>query len=515
VFDQDQFWPDAGRYLERVQEFAVGVQNVSSCDSRRDNQAVASAVTGRVVAVRGAVVDVDFTGQALPPVETAMFISAQNGQPILVEVQAHVSDVVVRALALQSTTGVARGTPVHASCRPIEVPVGTSVLGRLLDVAGATRDSRAPLPAGVERRPIHRSAPPLSAQRGASRLFATGIKIIDLLIPLAHGGKAAMFGGAGVGKTVLVMELIHAMAEQHGGISVFAGVGERSREGHEMLSDMQSSGVLPRAVLVYGQMNEPPGARWRVPLTALTIAEYFRDERKQNVLLLMDNVFRFVQAGAEVSGLLGRMPSRVGYQPTLASEVAALQERIASVGEAAVTAIEAVYVPADDFTDPAVTAISSHVDSMVVLSRALAAEGMYPAIDPISSTSILLDPLVVGDEHANIANAVRRVIEHQRELQDVIALLGIEELGIEDRQIVQRARRLQRFLTQPFAVTEAFSGQPGRSVALADTIAGCKAILDGECDNWHESSLYMIGALDEARAKEARSRQAGVAPVAA
>jgi F-type H+-transporting ATPase subunit beta len=317
-----------------------------------------------------------------------------------------------------------------------------------------------------------------------------------------------MFGGAGVGKTVLVMELIHAMAEQHGGISVFAGVGERSREGHEMLSDMRSSGVLPRAVLVYGQMNEPPGARWRVPLTALTVAEYFRDERKQNVLLLMDNVFRFVQAGAEVSGLLGRMPSRVGYQPTLASEVAALQERIASVGEAAVTAIEAVYVPADDFTDPAVTTISSHVDSMVVLSRSLAAEGMYPAVDPIASTSILLDALVVGDDHAAIANAVRRVIERQRELQDVIALLGIEELGAEDRQLVQRARRLQRFLTQPFAVTEAFSGQPGRSVALADTLAGCKAILDGECDDWQESSLYMVGTLDEARDRETRSRQA-------
>jgi F-type H+-transporting ATPase subunit beta len=324
-----------------------------------------------------------------------------------------------------------------------------------------------------------------------------------------------MFGGAGVGKTVLVMELIHAMAEQYGGISVFAGVGERSREGHEMLSDMRGSGVLPRAVLVYGQMNEPPGARWRVPLTALTIAEHFRDERRQNVLLLMDNVFRFVQAGAEVSGLLGRMPSRVGYQPTLASEVAALQERIVSVGDVAVTAIEAVYVPADDFTDPAVTTIASHVDSMVVLSRSLAAEGMYPAIDPIASSSILLDPLVVGATHAQVANEVRRVIEHQRELQDVIALLGIEELGIDDRRIVQRARRLQRFLTQPFAVTEAFSGQPGRSVALMDTIAGCKAILDGECDDWQESSLFMVGTLDEARAKEARSKEAGIAPVAA
>lgn len=467
-----------------------------------------SATAGRVIAVRGAVIDVDFTGQALPAVDTAMFVSMGTGRQVLVEVQAHVSDAVVRALALQATAGIARGMPVHSTGRPIEAPVGTCVLGRLLDVAGSLCDSEGPLPDDVERRAIHRPPPALSAQRGATRLFSTGIKIIDLLTPLAHGGKAAMFGGAGVGKTVLVMELIHAMAEQHGGISVFAGVGERSREGHEMLSDMRSSGVLPRAVLVYGQMNEPPGARWRVPLTALTVAEYFRDERKQNVLLLMDNVFRFVQAGAEVSGLLGRMPSRVGYQPTLASEVAALQERIASVGEAAVTAIEAVYVPADDFTDPAVTTISSHVDSMIVLSRSLAAEGMYPAVDPVASTSILLDALVVGDDHAAIANAVRRVIERQRELQDVIALLGIEELGAEDRQLVRRARRLQRFLTQPFAVTEAFSGQPGRSVALADTLAGCKAILDGECDDWQESSLYMVGTLDEARDREMRSRQA-------
>jgi F-type H+-transporting ATPase subunit beta len=473
-----------------------------------------TVATGRVIAVRGAVVDVDFAGQTLPSVETILWISAQSGS-ILAEVEAHVSETAVRALALQSTAGLARGATVQAGAGPIEVPVGDAVLGRLLDVAGVTRDDGPPLPANVERRPIHRAPPPLAVQRGATRLFETGIKVIDLLTPLAHGGKAAMFGGAGVGKTVLVMELIHAMAEQYGGISVFAGVGERSREGHEMLSDMRSSGVLPRAVLVYGQMNEPPGARWRVPLTALTIAEHFRDERRQNVLLLMDNVFRFVQAGAEVSGLLGRMPSRVGYQPTLASEVAALQERIVSVGEVAVTAIEAVYVPADDFTDPAVTTIASHVDSMVVLSRALAAEGMYPAIDPIASSSILLDPLVVGAAHAAVANEVRRVIEHQRELQDVIALLGIEELGIDDRLVVQRARRLQRFLTQPFAVTEAFSGQPGRTVALADTIAGCKAILDGECDDWQESSLYMVGTLDEARVKEARSKEAGIASVPA
>ena len=382
-----------------------------------------------------------------------------------------------------------------------------AVLGRLLDVTGRVGDGRGDLPADTPRRPIHRKPPSFASQTGASEIFATGIKVIDLLTPMAQGGKAAMFGGAGVGKTVLVMELIHAMVATYEGISVFAGVGERSREGHEMLLDMTNSGVLDRTVLVYGQMNEPPGARWRVPMTALAIAEFVRDEQHRNVLLLMDNVFRFVQAGAEVSGLLGRLPSRVGYQPTLASEVAALQERIASVGGAAVTAIEAVYVPADDFTDPAVTTIAAHVDSMVVLSRAMAAEGMYPAIDPISSSSILLDPLIVGEDHARTAIEVRRAIEHYRELQDVISLLGMEELGTDDRRIVERARRLQRFLTQPFTVTEAFTGVRGRSVPVADTIAGCRAILAGDCDDWRESSLYMVGDLEEARAKEAAAKE--------
>lgn len=388
-------------------------------------------------------------------------------------------------------------------------PVGDAVLGRLLTVVGALGDNGAALPEDTPHWPIHRAPPVLSAQTLTTDLFRTGIKVIDLLTPLAQGGKAAMFGGAGVGKTMLVMELIHAMVAGYQGISVFAGVGERSREGHEMLLDMRESGVLDRTVLVYGQMNEPPGARWRVPMTALTIAEYFRDAQQRNVLLLMDNIFRFVQAGAEVSGLLGRLPSRVGYQPTLASEVAALQERIASVGHAAITAIQAVYVPADDFTDPAVTTIAAHVDSMVVLSRSMATEGMYPAIDPIASSSVLLDPLVVGEEHARVATQVRRMIEHYRELQDVISLLGIEELGAEDRRIVERARRLERFLTQPFTVTEAFTGTPGKSVPIEDTIAGCKAILEGECDQWAESALFMVGTLDEARAKEAAMRDPG------
>ena len=457
---------------------------------------------GTVKAVRGAVVDVAFPAGALPALEDAVIIHDADGAEVLCEVQAHLDPATVRTIALQTTGGLRRGDIVRATGGPVTTPVGDAVLGRLLTVAGALGDAGPPLPADVPRWPIHRAPPAFDASAAQADLFMTGVKVIDLLTPLAQGGKAAMFGGAGVGKPVLVMELIQAMASGYQGISVFAGVGERSREGHEMLLDMGNSGVLARTVLVYGQMNEPPGARWRVPMTALTVAEYFRDAKRQNVLLLMDNVFRFVQAGAEVSGLLGRLPSRVGYQPTLASEVAALEERIARNGPAAITAIQAVYVPADDFTDPAVTTIAAHVDSMIVLSRAMAAEGMYPAIDPIASSSVLLDPAVVGEAHAQVAAEVRRTIEHYRELQDVISLLGVDELGAEDRRIVGRARKLQRFLTQPFVVTEAFSGTPGRSVPLAETIAGCRAILDGVCDDWRESSLFMIGTLDEARARE-------------
>jgi F-type H+-transporting ATPase subunit beta len=457
-------------------------------------------LAGTVTAVRGAVIDVRFGAGQLPGLQEALVVAADP--PLLAEVQQHLDPATVRAIALQSTAGLARGIAVHATGAPITVPVGDAVLGRLLDVTGTVRDRGAALPADTPRWPIHRPPPALAQQTASHDMFETGIKVLDLLVPLAQGGKAAMFGGAGVGKTVLVMELIHAMVARYQGISVFAGVGERSREGHELLHDMAGSGVLPRTVLVYGQMNEPPGARWRVAMTALTMAEYFRDAKHQNVLLLMDNVFRFVQAGSEVSGLLGRLPSRVGYQPTLASEVAALQERIASVAGAAITAIEAVYVPADDFTDPAVTAISSHLDSVIVLSRAMAAEGMYPAVDPLASTSILLDPLVVGAEHYRLAERARETIAHYRDLQDVIALLGVEELGAADRQIVARARRLLRFLTQPFAVTEAFTGTAGRSVPRADTLAGCKAILDGETDDWAESSLYMIGDLAEGRARQ-------------
>jgi F-type H+/Na+-transporting ATPase subunit beta len=462
--------------------------------------------TGKVLAVRGAVVDIGFPIAGLPKLGDALSVDWDQPETLIVEVQAHLDETTVRGVALQATAGLRRGVTVRSTGGPIRVPVGEAVLGRLLDVTGRTRDNGPALPDDLARAPIHKPAPPLSGRSPATAIFETGIKVIDLLAPLPQGGKAAMFGGAGVGKTVVVMELIHAMVQSYDGISVFAGIGERSREGHELLSEMRRSGVLDRSVLVYGQMNEPPGARWRVGLTALTIAEYFRDEKRQNVLLLMDNVFRFVQAGSEVSGLLGRLPSRVGYQPTLATEVAELHERIASVSGASVTAIEAVYVPADDFTDPAVTAISSHLDSLIVLSRSMAAEGMYPAVDPLNSSSVLLDPTVVGEEHYRIAEEVRETVAHYRELQDIISLLGIEELTAPDRLAVARARRLLRFLTQPFSVTEAFTGVPGRSVPLAETLKGCRAILCGECDQLAESSLFMIGAIDEAIAREPRPK---------
>jgi len=472
------------------------------------NEISPSAGKGIILAVRGAVVDVVFEENALPQINSALVVEWDKSTPLILEVHSHLDLVTLRAVAFQSTAGLARGVRVRATGGPVMVPVGTAVLGRLIDVVGNTKDNGAALPNDTPRRSIHARPPLLIAQTGTAEVFETGIKVIDLLTPMAQGGKAAMFGGAGVGKTVLVMELIRAMVEKYEGISVFAGIGERSREGHELLTEMQASGVLERTVLVYGQMNEPPGARWRAAQTALTISEYFRDQKHKNVLLLMDNVFRFVQAGAEVSSLLGRMPSRVGYQPTLATEVAGLQERIASVAGSAVTAIQAVYVPADDFTDPAVTTISSHMDCVIVLSRAQAAEGFYPAIDPLASSSMLLDPLVVGDNHYQIAESVRQALARFRELSDIISLLGVEELGTADRLIVKRARRLQRFLTQPFMVTEAFTGTPGASVSLADTLSGCRAILDGAADDWAEGSLYMVGTLEDARAKEATTKNA-------
>jgi F-type H+-transporting ATPase subunit beta len=462
----------------------------------------------RVTAVRGSVIDIAVPSGELPAINEALEIEWDGPWRLTVEVQSHLDPFSVRTVALQNSTGLRRGVAVRPSGQPLQVPVGEAVLGRVLDALGDPVDDGPPLPADGPRWPIHRAPPALAEQTGTRELFETGIKVIDLLAPMARGGKAAMFGGAGVGKTVLIMELIRTMVETYTGISVFAGIGERSREGHELLLEMRHSGVLDRTVLVFGQMNEPPGARWRVGLSALTIAEYFRDELGQNVLLLMDNVFRFVQAGSEVSGLLGRLPSRVGYQPTLATEIAELQQRIVSIAGATVTAIQAVYVPADDFTDPAVAELFSHLDSAIVLSRQLAAEGMYPAIDPLASTSSLLDPLVVGDAHYRLAEEVRHAIDHYIELQDVIALLGVEELSAADRLIVRRARRLQRFLTQPFLVTEAFTGMAGRTVPLAETLKGCRAILDGLADDWAESSLYMVGTLAEARQKEGDTTRA-------
>jgi F-type H+-transporting ATPase subunit beta len=463
--------------------------------------------SGRVAAVHGSVVDLSFAGGTLPAINEAVAIEWDLGPPLVAEVQQHLGLAMVRAVALAGTAGLARGTPAHALGTPIRAPVGDAVLGRLLNAIGEPTDRGSSLPGEIEHRPIHGPAPALEHQRGNRQIFYTGIKVIDLLAPLIAGGKAAMFGGAGVGKTVLIMELIRTAVERQSGISVFAGIGERSREGHELLLELGQSGVLARTALVFGQMNEPPGARWRAGLTALAIAEHFRDRAHENVLLLIDNVYRLVQAGGEVSGLLGRLPSRVGYQPTLASEIAELEERIAPVAGAAITSIQAVYVPADDFTDPAVAEIFSHLDSSIVLSRHMASEGMYPAIDPLSSTSSLLDPRLVGDAHYRIAQNVRRTIAHYRELQEIIALLGIEELSAADRTTVKRARLLMRFLTQPFMVTVAFTGKPGRAVALDSTLEGCRAILDGEIDDWAETSLYMVGDLEEAREKETSARE--------
>ena len=465
-------------------------------------------LSGQLTAIHGSVVDIRFAEGVLPDINESIAIERDPGMSLIAEVQQHLDSMTVRAVALGNTAGLSRGASARAMGAPIRVPVGDAVLGRLLNAVGEPADRGPGLPAGTPYRPIHASAPALERLGAAQEIFHTGTKVIDLLAPLVKGGKAAMFGGAGVGKTVLIMELIRTTVERHAGISVFAGIGERSREGHELLLELKQSGVLARTALVFGQMNEPPGARWRAGLTALTIAEHFRDEKHENVLLLIDNVYRLVQAGGEVSGLLGRLPSRVGYQPTLASEIAELEQRIASVAGAAITSIQAVYVPADDFTDPAVAEIFSHLDSSVVLSREMASEAMYPAVDPLASTSALLDPRLVGEAHYRIAQEVRKTIAHYRDLQEIIALLGIEELSAVDRQAVKRARRLMRFLTQPFMVTVAFTGKQGRTVEIADTLAGCRAILDGEADDWAESSLYMIGGLEEARARERANAKA-------
>jgi F-type H+-transporting ATPase subunit beta len=450
---------------------------------------------GQVTAVRGSVVEVEFPG-ALPALNEALCLY-DGERSLVLEVARHLGPHTVLAIALGRTEGLSRGLAVQGTGAPVQVPVGPQTLGRLFDVLGRPLDG-GPEPVDAERWPIHRPAPSLTGQRHALECLETGIKVIDLLAPLARGGKAGLVGGAGVGKTILLQELIRTMNHDHGGVAVFAGVGERTREGNDLWLEMQETGVLDHSILVFGQMSDPPGSRFRVALAALAMAEYFRDVERTQVLFLVDNVFRYVQAGSEVSGLLGRLPSQMGYQPTLAEDLAALEERIASVAGAAITSVQAVYVPADDLTDPAVAQTFAHLDASIVLSRGLAARGLYPAIDPLASTSRLLDPVRVGERHYRVALRVKETIERYRQLEDIIAMLGLEELSAEDQRTVRRARRLERFLTQPLLVTEAFTGHKGRHVRRAKTIDGCEAILAGDHDSRDEGSLYLIGAIEEA-----------------
>jgi F-type H+-transporting ATPase subunit beta len=447
----------------------------------------------------GVVVDVEFPTGDLPSIHSALTIQRDDGPSLVVEVQEHVDPRTVRTIAMASTAGLRRGLTVIDEGQPIQVPVGRVCLGRMFNVLGQPIDNK-PIEVRVKQ-PIHVQTPPLRDQRVASEPFVTGIKAIDLLTPYPRGGKIGLFGGAGVGKTLLMIELMRHTIREHRGIVVFAGVGERSREGNELWLDMRRSGVLDGAVLVFGQMNEPPGARLRVPLVALTMAEYFRDSERQSVLLFIDNVFRYIQAGAEVSALLGRVPSAVGYQPTLSTEMGELQERITTTSRGSITSVQAIYVPADDLTDPAVVASFAHLDAVTVLSRRQASQGLYPAIDPLESSSSLLAPGVVGQEHYAIASEVRAALARYRELQDIIAILGVEELNEADRLVVNRARRLQRFLTQPFFVSEAFTRLPGRYVPLEETLRGFRGILRGDYDALPEQAFYMVGTIDEAIAK--------------
>jgi len=449
---------------------------------------------GKVTAVRGSVIEAFFPGK-IPAINN--LLRDRDGE-IALEVVSQQSSTDVRCIALTATGGIARGTELIDTGAPLMVPVGERIKGRLFNVFGEAIDRKGPIGEG-ETRSIHRRPPSINKQITSSETFVTGIKAIDVLAPLERGGKAGLFGGAGVGKTVLVMELIHNTAGRHSGVSIFCGIGERSREGEELYSEVSDVGVIDDAVLVFGQMNEQPGARFRVGHTALTMSEYFRDDAKQDVLLLIDNIFRFVQAGTEVSGLLGKLPSRVGYQPTLASELAELEERICNTADGSITSVQAVYVPADDFTDPAAVHVFGHLGATVVLSRKRASQGLYPAIDPLESSSKMLTPTVVGEEHYWIARDVRRTLAEYENLKDIIAMLGLEELSREDQMVVNRARRLERFLTQPFYSTEQFTGHKGKVVELEDALEGCKRILDDEFEKYPEKALYMIGNIDEAK----------------
>ena len=462
---------------------------------------MASNVVGTITQVMGAVVDVHFDGE-LPPILNALH-TTNSGQTLVLEVAQHLGENTVRCIAMDATEGLVRGAECTDTGNPIEVPVGPETLGRIINVIGDPIDERGPI-GNTQTLPIHRSAPEYVDQSTETEQLVTGIKVVDLLTPYAKGGKIGLFGGAGVGKTVLIMELINNIAKAHGGYSVFAGVGERTREGNDLYHEMIESGVInleegaeSKAALVYGQMNEPPGARARVALTGLTVAEYFRDQEGQDVLFFVDNIFRFTQAGSEVSALLGRIPSAVGYQPTLGTDLGALQERITSTTKGSITSVQAIYVPADDLTDPAPATTFSHLDATTVLSRQIAELGIYPAVDPLDSTSRILDPRIVGEEHYNTARQVQEVLQQYKSLQEIIAILGMDELSEEDKLVVERARKIQRFLSQPFHVAEVFTGSPGKLVDLEDTIKGFKAIAEGEYDDLPEQAFYMVGGIDE------------------
>ena len=468
---------------------------------------------GKVVQVIGPVVDIEFPAGELPEILNAITIKGKADKvdiDLVVEVMQHLGDSVTRCIAMSSTDGLQRGMDAEDTGAPIKVPVGNECLGRVFNVLGQTVDHN-PKPVGnKEFWPIHRPAPKFDEQETATSILETGIKVVDLIAPYSKGGKIGLFGGAGVGKTVLIMELINNIATEHGGYSVFAGVGERTREGNDLWNEMTESGVIDKTALIYGQMNEPPGARMRVGLTGLTMAEYFRDVQHQDVLLFIDNIFRFTQAGSEVSALLGRMPSAVGYQPTLSTDIGALQERITSTKEGSITSVQAVYVPADDLTDPAPAGTFTHLDATTVLSRQIAELGIYPAVDPLDSTSRILDPHVIGEEHYEVARGVQAVLQKYKELQDIIAILGMEELSDEDKLTVSRARKIQRFLSQPFAVAEVFTGTPGKYVPLKETIRGFKEILEGKHDDLPEAAFYMVGGIDEVieKAKKLKAEEA-------
>mgnify|MGYP002795916876 FL=1 len=459
--------------------------------------------TGQVTQIIGPVIDVEFPEGNLPEIYDALTIEYENnGQPVKLttEVQQLLGENRVRSVAMSSTDGIKRGMAVTNTQQPIKVPVGKATLGRILNVLGEPVDERGPIETN-DYSPIHKESPSLTDQNTNTEIFETGIKVIDLLQPYQKGGKIGLFGGAGVGKTVLIMELIHNIAKGHGGVSVFGGVGERTREGNDLWNEMKESGVIDKVALIYGQMNEPPGARMRVGLSALTVAEHFRDQEKQDVLLFIDNIFRFVQAGSEVSALLGRMPSAVGYQPTLTTEVGELQERITSTKDGSITSVQAIYVPADDLTDPAPATTFAHLDASTVLSRQIASLGIYPAVDPLESTSRVLDPNVIGEEHYNVARTVQQILQKYKDLQDIIAILGMDELSEEDKIVVNRARRIQKFLSQPFSVAEAFTGMSGKYVKLEDTIRSFKEIIEGKYDHLPEQAFYMVGSIEEVVAK--------------